>query len=434
MTGLRPRESPPLGVVAPFFVAAPLGLIGAGWMLMHSGDDSFLAVNTGTLVAATHAAVLGWLTLSIMGVIYQLGPAVLGGRLVSVRLAQAQFVLHVASVSVFVLAAADWHIQIMGTAAVGLVISFSLFLVNAFPAIRWFRGGPLARWYMSVALVFLVATGGVGVSFVGALEHGWFPITQGTLAGHVHLGLLGFIGLMVMGSSYQLLPMFQVAHSTHPKFGPVALPITLTAITLGAITLMTNPGPEVRVVIALAMILGPGLWAADIVNILRTRSRRTFEFQGQATMISLGFLGLAAVLGIMAAIGQPVAPGEPARLQLAYGVLAIGGWFGVTVIGNSFKVVPFIVWNARYLEKAGTQPVPLLAELVNEPWRNATLLLHVVGVLVVASAALAGSLLLLHVGGFVLLLAGLSDFSALLFIILRREVPVRRPVPGVFQR
>ena len=77
MSAVSPKESPPLGLVAPFFVTAPLGLVGAGILLLLAGDDAFLAVNAPRLVAATHAAVLGWLTLSIMGAIYQLGPAVL---------------------------------------------------------------------------------------------------------------------------------------------------------------------------------------------------------------------------------------------------------------------------------------------------------------------------------------------------------------------
>ena len=85
MTVVSLKESPPLGVIMPFFVVAPLGLAAAGLMLLLAGHDAFLAVNVPRVVAATHAAVLGWLTLTIMGAIYQLGPAVFGGRLISLR-------------------------------------------------------------------------------------------------------------------------------------------------------------------------------------------------------------------------------------------------------------------------------------------------------------------------------------------------------------
>lgn len=425
VSGVAARQSPPLGAVLPFFLTAPLGLVAAGLMLALSDTDAFLAVNVPHLVAATHAAVLGWLSLSIMGALYQLGPAVFGGRLLSVRLVYMQFGLHVLSVGAFVASLYRWHISAMAAAAIGLSISFVLFFVNALPAVLSSRKGSLPRMFVLVAIGFLVITAVVGLTFVGTLEHAWFPVTQGRLAGHAHLGLVGWIALTLMGVSYQLVPMFHVVPRKPPRFGRSVLAIAAFGTVAAAIGFSFDPPSGVRLLLAMFLASGFLLWAFDIVDFLRTRSRRNMDIHGRATIVSLAFLVLAIVLGLLVSIGERVAPsGEPARLQLAYGVAAIGGWAGVTLIGNSFKIVPFLVWNARYRELAGREPVPMVAELSSDWLAHLTLTLHATGVLVVIAGALWGSLLLLHSGGALLMLAGASHCGGLLFVAIHHPVHV----------
>ncbi|MBK6319410.1 MAG: hypothetical protein IPI33_15000 [Dehalococcoidia bacterium] len=426
MTVVSPKESPPLGVIMPFFVVAPLGLAAAGLMLLLAGHDAFLAVNVPRVVAATHAAVLGWLTLTIMGAIYQLGPAVFGGRLISLRLVRLQFATHVISVVGFILVLERWNVMAMSVFGSGIVISFILFLVSAIPAVQAFRRGSVVRAYVSTGMVFLVAVACVGATYLGTLEHLWFPVTQGRLSGHAHLGLLGWLGIMVMGVSYQLVPMFQVVPKGTPRFALAALATTAVATSAGAITLMTDPAMPVRVAVAVAMAAGPALWFYDVARMLRTRSRRVADIHTRATVLALAFLVLAAILGVLAAIGEPVSPGgDPARLQLAYGIVAIGGWAGTSAIGNSFKIVPFLVWNARYRERAGLEPVPLVAALVSETWTHATLVIHALAVVLLAGAALLGQLTLFRAGGLLLALGGLSECRVLLSILIQRPAVQR---------
>lgn len=424
-----PGDGPGLAVVAPFFIIAPLGLIVAGVLLLGASADIFLAINTPRLVAVTHAVVLGWLTLSIMGATYQLGPAVFGGRLVSVRLAPIQLLIHVTSIGIFLMALDSWNVGMMGIGAVAMVVSLLLFLVNAIPAVRWFRSSSLPQLYVSVAILFFVATASLGLTFVGTLEHLWFPITQGRLAGHAHLGLVGWLALMLMGVSYRLVPMFHITPASVPRFARVALWLTTAATIAAFLVLSTNPGPEWRVTLALALISGPILWLVDMVQILRRRARRRLDIHGHATIVSLGFLCLAMVAGILAAIGEPVAPSaEPARLQLAYGALGVGGWAGATLLANSFKIVPFLVWNARYRQIAGLAPVPGVSELASSRGAHATLVTLSMAVVLIAGGALSGQLLVVRSGGFLLAAAGFCQSGTLLAIVARRyPVAARSP-------
>jgi hypothetical protein len=413
------RELPPVSLVVPFFIAAPLALLLASIAILRTGGEMFLSSSVPGMVAATHASVLGWLTLSIMGAIYQLGPATMGGRLWSVGVARTQFVLHVSGVVIFVIAVERWDIAWMSIAGSLVLTSFLLFTTNAVTAVRWSLRGQAARRYISVALGFLLAVGMLGITYVGTLEHAWFPITMGRLAGHAHLGLIGWLALAVMGASYQVVPMFQLSHTAKPRFETPALIVTSVATVIGVTWLMTDPNSTIRILIALAFAAGPLLWAADMLAFVRLRARRTPDIQLRGTLVSLAFLGVTVVLGLSAAWGG----WEPARVQVAYAVAGIAGWAGTTLVANSFKIVPFLVWFSRYRSEAGVRPVPMLADLTSPLVMNTVLAVHGGSTAFLSIAILLGNLNLVHTAAALLGLSGAAHFLALLAIVVRHPAP-----------
>jgi len=412
-------ESPALWLVAPFFLAAPLGLVAAGILLATSQRDAFVAINLPRTVAITHALVVGWVSTTMMGAVYQFGPVVIGGRLWSERLARVQFVTHALAVTWFVLSLSHWHLNAMGGAGVLLVVSFILFLLNAGVSVARAPRWNLPRAYLAVSLTFLGATFVLGITYVGTLQHLWFPITLGRLSAHAHLGLAGWLGLTLMGVSYQLVPMFTVVQRAKPRFGRAALIVTSVSAIAFAWFVSEGAGPPARVLLAVGLATGPALWAADEIHLLRHRVRRRLDVQGHATYGSLAFLSLAAAAGMMAAAGTPFTPStEPARWLLAYGTLAIGGWMGLALIGNSYKILPFIVWYHRYLPHAGQGPIPVAADIYHEGAANAVLALHAGAVAVLAAAALLGQLELLRAGGVLLAAGGACHGATMLHMFL----------------
>lgn len=432
MTLAAPGKGPALGVVAPFFLAAPIGLAAAGLLLATASNDMLLAINAPRTVAITHAAVIGWLSMAIFGAVYQLGPAVLGGRLISTKLARIHYYVHVTVVPLFVWALWQWEVRVMALAGVGLATSFVLFLINAYPAIRpTFRGAITSR-YLTASLTLLIVAAGFGVTWIGTLEHLWFPVTMGRLAGHAHLGLLGWLAITLMGVGYQLVPMFNVVQRKHPIAPGAILALTASASLAGGLILMLDPGFSVRVAVAAAMALGPAAWGVDILRLMRARSRRTLDVQGHATFVSLAFLAVTITLGILAAIGRSASPGdEPSRILLAYGIAGVAGWAGVMLIGNSYKILPFLVWYHRYRQLAGTRPVPVVADIYSEHVARATLVIHSAATTIAIAGALLGQLDILRVGGAVLLAGAILHLGSLLHIVGAPHAPAaQRLGPG----
>lgn len=425
MTPAGARESPPLGLILPFFLVAPLGLVAAGVMLALTGSDSLTAVNSPELLAATHAAVLGWLCISIMGAIFQLGPVLFGGRIISAALVRGQLAAHAGGVAVMVVAFGAWRTEALAMGGMLTAASFAVFVVNAAFAVRWFARGALVRHYVSVSLLFLVATAALGLSYVLALNHGWFPLTFGRVAAHAHLGLVGFLAITIMGVSYQLVPMFQLTPHVEPRFGRLVLPWMAIAAALFAAVMWTNPPAAARVAVTAALAGGAVLWITDITTIIRRRAKRTFDIQGKATIASLVFLGAALAVALVAASGKPAAlTVEHQRLQLSYALLGIGGWAGTTILGNSFKIVPFLVWNGRFRELAGKAPVPTLAQLLNGRLAQATLWCLCAAVTVGATSAASGWLPGLRVAGLLFAVTGCLQFAT------EALVAARRPAAG----
>jgi hypothetical protein len=420
---VSPDRTPPLSLVVPFLLAAPLGAVAAGIIATRTGGEIFVAINTPRLVAITHALVLGWIGATIMGSTYQLGPVVLGGRLLSTRLARIQFGLHACAVFLFVSMVLRWDTTWMAVAGVLLAISLSFYLVNlcsmVVTASRW--GEP--RSFLAVSAVFLLLAGAFGITWVGALEHAWFPVTFGRLAAHAHLGLVGWVGLTLMGVSYQLVPMFNVAPAVRPRFGHPALAVTAVATLTFASVMLFDPAAPVRFGLVLFLATGPLLWSIDQWRVVRGRNRRKLDIQGWSTIISLLFLVVAVLLGAGAALGTPLTPDDaPARWPLAYGAAAILGWAGTAVLGNVIKIHAFLVWLHRYRPRIGAGPVPLVSDLYSEAAARVALGVHVSSTLVIVVAALSGRLIAFHLGGLGLALGALL----VLGILASMYAPIRK--------
>ncbi len=247
----------------------------------------------------------------------------------------------------------------------------------------------------------LVVTAGLGNHQGGTLQHLWFPVTMVPAGGH---GAHGLCRVARADGDGCLLParsdVQSVVQPAHPVPEGTILAFTGAAVVAGGIILMFDPGPWVRVGVAAAMAAGPAAWGVEMLLLMRVRSRRTLDVQGRATFVSLGFLAVTICLGLLAAIGEPVSPGgEPARVLLAYGIAGIGGWVGVTLIGNSYKILPFLVWYHRYRQLAGIRPVPVVSDIYSEGIARTTLVLHTAATVVAMSGALLGELDILRTGG-----------------------------------
>ena len=380
MPGMSTRHAPdarlPLWHIATGIVAALLGgialLVRGPALLAHPlGDPPTLAV--------THLFTLGWLAMTIVGATYQLVPVVLEAPLASQRLAHAGYPLLVAGVAAMV--AGFWLVRpgllVGGAAAAGLALTAYAVQIAATAARA--RGGRTTRGFFIVASAYLLGVAVLGILL--ASDWRWGFALPDLIPTHLLFALAGWLTLLAMGVAYHLTPMFALSHDAHADGGAWVLSGfaggTLLLVVAGALG-----WPATWVAAAALVPLGAvGLFVRDQWRLLRAR-RRALDVGMRLAAAGFAYLALTAA-AVWLDLAGVVHIGHGALV-----VLALLGWLGCLVGGQTYKIVPFLVWYRHYGARAGRGRVPLLREMYHERLANAgSIGLMAAGLLLAAGAA-----------------------------------------------
>ncbi len=373
MSTIKPKRSPRPDLPGRYLATGQAGFllfaIGVPLLapdLVRTNDDP-------KVFALTHLSVLGWITMTMFGALYQLFPVALQGTVRSPRSGRWNYWVLAAGIAGFVPSFyLDWTpgVALFGSLTVGGVLHFASQMLRSYPSvIDWH---PMA-FYLLAALAWLVATVGFGFAYALNWHFGWFDVSDTMLAAHVHLGLAGWLGLTLMGVSYKLTELFALAHRKDRRLTYANLGLWNAGLLGLVLSLLSAPGSSLVIVFASVLAVSALLHVLDIGLLLRTRRRRKLSVEQWHTFASLASLLIATGLGLVLASGH--IPGR--SWVVAYGYAAVAGWFGFAIAGKSYRIVPFLSWLHRFSGAAGQQPVPLLRELVDErvAWTSFALLL-----------------------------------------------------------
>ena len=406
------------GVVA--FLIFALGVPCLAPELVRTNDDP-------RIFALTHVAVLGWISMTVFGAVYQLFPVALGGAVRAPRLASWNYWVLVAGLVGFIPSfffSFTLGVALFGSLTVGGILHFASQMLRSFPSVtEWHPMG----LYLVASLVWLVATVGFGFAYALDWWFGWFDITPNLLAAHVELGLAGWLGLTVMGVSYKLTELFALAHG-HPRHLAIAN-LGLWCVALGGLasSLIFVPGTFAVTAFAALLAVSALIHVIDLSWMLHHRRRRPFTLETWHTVASLAALVTAAAIGLDLTTRAEPNPG----LLVAYGYCAIAGWLGFAVLGKSYKILSFLFWLQRYGSLAGKEAVPLMRDLVDDRVGYASLVLLALGFLGVLGGLVAQAQLAVEISGSVYL-GGALLYAAQTVKLLRPLVlpPKRTPHPA----
>jgi hypothetical protein len=323
--------------------------------LVRTNDDPHV-------FALTHLAALGWITTTMMGALYQLFPVALGGEVRAPRLARWNFWVYGAGVAGFVPSFFfNWTagVAIFGALTVGGLAHFASHLLRSFPSVTHWH--PMA-WYVLSALVWLTAAMGFGLVYALDWRFAWFDVSDSLLAAHVHLAMAGWLSLTLMGVSYRLTAMFSLAHGHDHRLALGNLVLWNLALFGLVLALAIPPLRGLTLAFASVMALSAAMFVSDMALLLRRRRRRALSVEQWHAFFALGCLLLAAGMGVVLAAGR-----HPFGSWLvAYGWVALAGWFGFSIVGKSYRIVPFLTWLHRSSGRVGRQPVSTLKSLLDE--------------------------------------------------------------------
>jgi hypothetical protein len=407
-----------------FFVTAPCALVAVGVLLAWEPTALVGTRYAGPTLAVVHLLTLGWLAMVMLGALYQMIPVVAGAPVPFIRLAHLVWLLLAAGAGALTVGLLLGLPPSLLGAVHTLSAAATLFLLPAgWALLRAPTGGPTVIG-MRLALAGLASVVVLGALLaIGRATGGLGGDALASLSAHGAIGLLVWVGGLIVAVSWQVVPMFYLA-------APVGLLTQAATLLLVGMTLVSPLflllfGADARAVLLAAAPGAAAVWLLHPWTLLeRIATRRRKRADASLDFWWAGLL--AAPLALAASVAGLVLP-HPRWVMLA-GWLILVGWAGLIVHGMLTRIVPFLVWFHRCSPLVGQPGVPSMKKLLPDRRARVGLVLQLAALGAGAAAILLDAPALARAAGVALAGAGLT-LAGNVLLALRHPVPPRLPPP-----
>jgi hypothetical protein len=383
------------------------------WALLLASSDALLefAGGLGPVFGALHLLTLGVLALTAVGASLQMLPVATRQPVRSVAAAKWVWWLFTPGVLFFAGAAADYRPQLMAAGALAVLAALGVFAWLLFANLRAARGMRAIRAYGWAAFACLVGMLLLGMAVVGYYERGIALDRPAFALAHLVLASYGFMGLLALGFSCFMLPMFALAPPPSERLAGAALALALAAI---ALSLAASFAGRNALLIALACLLGLAAAVTHVVMMERSLRARLRPPLGAAfLLVRVSWACLAASLLLGAGLALEWLP---QRFLVLFGVLLVPGWLVTFLLAVLQKIVPFLA--SVHAGAAGRGPA-LVSSMTPERTLAAHRVLHLGALALLAAGTAAGFVPLIQ-AGLALGLAAAIAFAAFFATVLLR--------------
>jgi len=414
MSGLTLGSLPPISLPLRFFLTAPWFGILAALLLLFNGPGLWTSHWNPALIGLTHLIALGFVTMTMLGALYQLLPVLSGEQIPGGRLvARAVHLLLVTGVLCLSAGFVFGEYFLLGVAVVLLAMALVGFTVAIGSKLVTNIAGGDSIHAMRLAVVALVVT--IGLGFYRALGY-LYPLasTWNLTMLHVSWALLGWILILIMGVSFQVIPMFQVTPDYPPWVSRFVPPLIFTCLLL--LVFVQVP----LVVNGLVIVLGAAVlvYAGFSLRLTGQRKRKLMDVSVRFWQLGLSCLVLAVLLFWLTFLLPDIAAAAQlsSRGMMLVAVLMIPGFACSIVMGMLQKIVPFLAF--LHLQRHCAANIRAIRSLPNmhgfiSPARSLWLLrIHAVALVALLSAVMYDPLT--GIAGLALLL----DFGWLAFLMI----------------
>jgi hypothetical protein len=312
------------------------------------------------LIGLVHLVTLGWITFSILGAIFIVGPLALRIEMPARR---SDYVAYgVAVIGVVGMVGHFWIEEYAGMAWSAATVAASVLyttvrIVRAVmrahiqPAVRLHIVLACANFWIAASMGLLVAIDKAAPFLPGFVLSNVFA--------HAHLAAIGWATLMVIGVGYRLLPM------TFPSKMPTGRSIYASAILLETGVLGLFVSLLLRTLWALLsgalIVAGLAVFAAHVVWMIRRRVPKPAALPRlQFGLLHAASAGLCLAAATAIGLALLVLPRTPATLHAAavYGVLGLVGFLAQMVVAMEARLLPMVAWFWSYARNNYRVPPP----------------------------------------------------------------------------
>jgi len=324
-----------------------------------------------------HLFLLGFVGFVMIGSLFQMLPVLAGAPVARAGLHSAVLLI-LLPLGMIGLVAGFWDWDWSGWRGLVTVLIAALiyFLFLLFGSLRKIKSDTPSVLGMKLAGVSLSSVLGLGGIFL--LAYSGLPLVRllrpYLTDAHVSWGVGGWIGFLIQGVFYQVIPMFFVTPPFSKRLIRVQMGVLFVALIVKSLLVLAElPSPASLLIADVAMYASLFFGAAYSLWLSFQRKRKVRDY-------SLWFIrfGLATMI---IAIPMMLWPWIPAMSVFAFQVTSL---FGITsiVLGMLFKIVPFLVWfhlqaqAMAALVSGRPVAIPTMKEIVSDRLIQAQMVLH----------------------------------------------------------
>ncbi|EQB40001.1 hypothetical protein M947_02975 [Sulfurimonas hongkongensis] len=354
--GLSLEQAPPISAPLRFYLTAPLFAILAGVLILLSDASLLQSRYSVDAIVITHAITIGFMSFVMLGSLTQMLPVLAGVKMYRVDLITKASHLALVFGTLFMLMGLKFELALLNSLAIVLLASgFLAMIVVTLMAIKKVKNFTPTVAGMSVSLIFAFLSVLMGVFLLFSYIDIDVAIYRNIVANtHSVLAIFGFGGILIVGVTFQVLPMFYVA----PKFKDFYQKRVVLFISLSLILWMITSlfFQSYSVVAKLWIVLFFASFAVIFLQKIKNRKRKISDITLLYYKTSTIFLAFGSLFWIVDEFYLSE--------HIVVSSILIGGFILSIMIGMLYKIVPFLIWF--HLNAMGYMSIPTMNEMIDK--------------------------------------------------------------------
>ena len=371
LNGLSADQAPKISAPLRFFLTAPLFGVIAGLLIFFSDALSLSSRYSIDSIVVTHAITIGFLGFVMLGALTQMLPVLAGVSVPKVesvsKISHTSLVLGTLSMIFGLL----YSIKLLiFSASLLLGVGFMVMIIAMLIALKKVVNVTASVRAIITSLVFAFVIVLMGMHLLASYGTGKFSALHMLFANvHSVWAIFGFTGILIIGVSFHILPMFYVA----PRFKQFCKKKVVWLITIGLFLWLTLNIFEFYPVLAKVWVAN-FFWAFVTTVWIKLNKRRR-----PISDVTVYYWRTAAIFMTIGTFSWAINDFYNDEYVAMVSILIGGGFLLSIMIGMLYKIVPFLVWF--HLNSMGYMSIPTMNEMINKKLSKVQFYLFVISLI-----------------------------------------------------
>ncbi|MBU0720849.1 hypothetical protein KJ877_05860 [bacterium] len=404
---VSPSFSPSIKLMKPYFLLSSFLYLLSMFALLfidpHAGLGDF------SVIAWVHLYMIGFVMMAIFSAMAQLGVVIVEVKHRSVNIFKYLWILLLGGLFTML---GGFYIEI-GLLPFGgflVLIAMSVYTVEFLLTLKDAKRKTSVTKAMKMSSVFLLLGIMSGI-FMSLGLSGVFEFNpHAILKTHVFGLIAGFVLMLIMGISIILIPMF----GTSKRISDNEFSYSFITLSAGVVSMLLSPFIFTKLLENAAYfftVIAVVLYFWQLFKMANSRVKVMHDIWAKSM-----YVGFFSFIVSFLLLSSYLLTHSDLILKLGMWIL-FTGFFGFLIIGNLYKIIPFLVWFHIYSPLIEERAVPMLHELLPERLANLQWLFGTFGLAVSSLGLSLGNEMIFYSGAVLMIIGGV-----LFFIVINKMV------------